>query len=139
MKRYFIKRFRNTKPEDIEREVSLQTIASKYGLSPFIVSTDYSTYIRMDNLNVMNIADMYGEYLDDIPEDIQNQIIDILWVLYHECKIEYLDITPYNFIEKEGKVFVIDFGDARKRGKYMDPFLEDIFDTWELKWNNEFR
>ena len=60
-------------------------------------------------------------------------------IIENIVSVEPKEDTVEIFIEKEGKVFVVDFGDARKRGKYMDPFLEDIFDTWELKWNNEFR
>ena len=138
MKRYFIKRFRNSNPVAVGLEAIFQTIAATYGISPNIVSTDCSTYIKMVHLNEPCIADKYGENLDDIPEDIQEQIIEILWALYHECGIEYLDVTPYNFIEKKCRVYVVDFGDAKERDEYMDDYLREMFDTWKLKWNDDF-
>jgi tRNA A-37 threonylcarbamoyl transferase component Bud32 len=52
--------------------------------------------------------------------------------------IEYLDVTPYNFIEKDGTVYIIDFGHARNVSDYLDDYLDDIFANWKLKWNPEF-
>ena len=135
----FTKTFDNIPAEDVAREVELQTRASKIGLSPNILHTDHANFITMEYVDAMCLADMYGDSIDDVPDDIQNQILDILWVLYNTCHIEYVDITPYNFIENDGVVLIIDFGHARDATDTMDPFLEKLFDTWKLEWNPEFK
>ena len=82
---------------------------------------------------------MYGERIEDMPKEILEQINTILTRLYLECDIEYIDITPYNFIEKEGTLIVIDFGDARIAPK-KDWFLAELFKNKMLKqWNPDFR
>jgi serine/threonine-protein kinase RIO1 len=102
--------------EKIRREVSLQRLASAMQVAPAI--------------------------LEDIPVWIRSEIIEHIWTLYSCCQIQYIDITPYNFIEHEGRVWVIDFGDAfRNRPKAkLHPFLKRMFDTWTLTmWNPEFK
>jgi serine/threonine-protein kinase RIO1 len=82
---------------------------------------------------------MYGEDFKDMPKPILDQIYDILVRLYLECDIEYIDITPYNFIEKDDKVWIIDFGDAQEAPK-KDWFLNEVFKNRTLtEWNIDFR
>jgi hypothetical protein len=54
--------------------------------------------------------------------------------------IEYIDITGYNFIEKKGKVYIIDFGDAiyKKKDKEMNWFLS-YFLGGHNGWNPDFK
>jgi RIO-like serine/threonine protein kinase len=134
MKRYW----KDLGCKDPYLEVKLQMIASDHDIAPKVIDTDYRTFVEMEHLDELCIADKYGENINNIPTDIQEQILDILWMLYNECGILYLDVTPYNFIEKDGKVYVIDFGDAKQGGE-LNEYLQDLFDTWKLKWNEDFR
>ncbi len=55
--------------------------------------------------------------------------------------IEYIDITPYNFIELNNKIYLIDFGHARFRTKsksinwFLKRFLFDMIN----EYNPDFR
>lgn len=138
----FTKNVCNLSPEQIRQEVRLQTIASSMGVSPAILSTDYATYIHMEKAGPMCIADKYGEDIEHLSDWIKEEIVEHLWTLYSCCNIQYIDITPYNFIEQDGRIWVIDFGDAfrNKPKTKLHPFLKSIFDSWKLtKWNPEFK
>ena len=138
----YIKRFPNTSAEDVLREATLQRLAAEYGLAPCVLETDEESFITMEDIGEMNLADLYGEKIEDIPVSIKRDIWNILWALYSCCGIEYTDVTPYNFIEKDGRVWILDFGHARKiiRGD-IDPWLLDILcdeSTMLSEWNAEF-
>ena len=120
-------------------EVNLQKIASEHGLAPIVIYSDYESYIVMEKIDGMNLADKYGDKMRNIPRRIRNQILDILWELYTYAGIEYVDVTPYNFIEKDGIVWIIDFGHARIADEDMDPYLAKIFTSWKLSWNPKFK
>jgi len=134
----FIKDVSSRTEKQIRDEVELQTRASRKNLAPKILKTDYNTYIKMEKIPEMCIADKYGEHIRDIPKYILTEIYNIIYRLYYECDIEYVDVTPYNFIEYEGKVWVIDFGDAKPVKK--DYYLEEVFNNGCLTgWNPEFK
>jgi tRNA A-37 threonylcarbamoyl transferase component Bud32 len=134
----FIKRFPNTPYEEIRREARLQRRAAALGISPNVKRCTTFTIV-MENLNTPCLAEMYGDRIDDIPEWIREEILDILYALYTVAKIEYIDVTPYNFIERDGVVWIIDFGHAHDVSGEMDPYLDEVFATWNLsKWNPEF-
>jgi tRNA A-37 threonylcarbamoyl transferase component Bud32 len=132
----FIKRFKNTPYEDIRREARFQRKAAELGLSPRVIRCNKNSII-MENLNKPCIADQYGDNIDDIPEWIQEEILAILFTLYL-IGIEYVDVTPYNFIEKDNKIWIIDFGHARNVPDYVDDYIDDLFANWKLKWNSDF-
>ena len=138
----YTKRFTDTLPSDVETEAALQRIGSMYGVSPDVLDTDDETYITMEDVGEMNIADMYGEKIEDIPENIKRDIWNILWVLYSCGNIEYIDVTPYNFIEKDGRVWVVDYGHARtvRRGNINPWLLNVLCDNRMIltEWNPEF-
>jgi tRNA A-37 threonylcarbamoyl transferase component Bud32 len=132
----------------ITREIEMQEIAATYGFSPKIINSKitynkedgkYIGNITMENIFAMNIADKYGEDPVNIPKLIWDQIRTILKILYYEEGIEYIDITGYNFIEKNGKVYVIDFGDAlyTKKDKELNWFL-NYFLAGHNGWNPDF-
>jgi len=74
----------------------------------------------------------------EILKEIMKEIYNILYRLYHECDIEYVDVTPYNFIEYNGKVWVIDFGDAKAVKKNW--YLQEVFENeLILTWNPDYR
>lgn len=134
----FYKDVSNRKEKDIRREVELQERASKIGVSPKILDTNFKTYIKMENLDEMCIADMYGEDFDKMPKDIIDEIYNILMRLYLECDIEYIDVTPYNFIKKDDKLWIIDFGDARL--VETNWFIKEVMINKKLvRWNPDFR
>lgn len=133
----------------ISREIEMQEIASNYNFSPKIINSiitfnkkdeKYIGNITMENLQEMCIADMYGENPKDIPKKIWDQIRVILKILYFNEGIEYIDITGYNFIEKNGKVYIIDFGDAiySKKDKEINWFLKYFLDGHN-GWNPDFK
>jgi RIO-like serine/threonine protein kinase len=136
----YTKYFDGTPSKDIEREFRLQKISAERGHSPNVINTDRETFIRMEHLYEDCLADKYGSRIQDIPAWIRKDIVEILWDLYDTCGIQYLDVSPYNFIEKNKQVWIIDFGHARDDLDYLDPYLEKIFNNWKLaRWNPEFK
>jgi RIO-like serine/threonine protein kinase len=128
--------------EFAETEIELQQIASKYDFVPKIINTEFTDekcIITMENIEGVNLADKYGDKSEDIPENIWVQIRNALTILLEEEGIEYVDITPYNFIEKDGKIYVIDFGDAFYTDLIdINPFLNDFIYNGLNEWNEEF-
>lgn len=138
----YIKQFAGTTKYRVRLETELQNKGAAYGLSPEIIDTDSATFIKMEHLNDMCIADKYGENIDDIPEYIKRDIWNILWILYSCCNIEYIDVTPYNFIEKNGRVWVIDYGHAYiSKRRNMNEWLHRVLSNDQMiltEWNSEF-
>lgn len=134
----FIKRFPHTPYEDIRREARLQRRAAGLGISPKVIRCNHNSIV-MEKIDEMCIADKYGETIENLPEWLKEDILDLLYTLYTVLAIEYVDVTPYNFIEKDGVVWVIDFGHARNATYDLDPYLDEAFAEWNLtKWNDEF-
>jgi len=128
-------------------EVELQTIASKYGFAPKVYEifhTNTETIICMERINAPCLADVYGENPQEIPHKLWKQIETIVTTLYEEEGIEYVDLTPYNFIELPNeKLYIIDFGDAYYTDKNMPKhpnnwFLREFLDG-EMTWNPDFK
>ena len=94
----------------------------------------------MEDLQEMCLADKYGEEFSSLSPQIILQIRLILDTLFENEGIEYIDITPYNFIEKNNKVYIIDFGHAY----YVNPakktnwFLKDFLEGTN-SWNPDFK
>jgi tRNA A-37 threonylcarbamoyl transferase component Bud32 len=134
----FIKDVSNRTEEQIRQEVILQTRAAEKGLAPRVISSDYKTYIEMEKIPEMCVADKYGENIKNIPKTVISDIYKIIRTLYHECDIQYVDVTPYNFIECDGRLWVIDFGDAIPVVKNW--YLQELFDNeCVLEWNPDFK
>ena len=132
--------------KDIENEIELQQIAAKHRISPKILDYTFDEMgciIKMENLNELCLADKYGDLPEHIPKDIWRQIHDIIEYLYEQEGIEYIDITPYNFIEKEGKVYIIDFGHARytdeDNARKINWFLTEFINDRINEWNPDFK
>ena len=128
--------------EFIETEIELQKIASKYDFVPNIIDIETGSekcIIKMENIEALNLADKYGDKPEDIPEHIWPEIRKILTILLEEEGIEYVDITAYNFIEKDDKIYIIDFGDAYYTDLIdINPFLNDFIYKGVNEWNPEF-
>jgi tRNA A-37 threonylcarbamoyl transferase component Bud32 len=92
----------------------------------------------MQKINHMNISDFYGENIEDVDIDVVDEIRHAISTLYY-ANIEYADITGYNFIRSNGKLWVIDFGHAKyniDKSSY-DPFIIK-FINGENSWNRRF-
>ena len=86
----------------------------------------------------MSISDMYGEKFSNIPKEITDEIRKIIKTLY-DNDIEYPDITGYNFIEYQGKIWIIDFEHASYNydKKTYNPFILEFINGRE-SWNPDF-
>jgi len=132
----------------IEREVEMQKIAVKYGFTPKIIdfkleynkiTSEYTGNIIMEHLNAPCLADIYSDDPAKIPKWIWIKIKEILQTLYDNEGIEYIDITGYNFIEKDNKIYIIDFGDAQYSNKFkkINWFLDEFLNG-HYGWNPDF-
>jgi tRNA A-37 threonylcarbamoyl transferase component Bud32 len=136
----FVKQIDSSIAED---EVDLQMIAARYGFAPTIHHIEkgpLNWIVMMDDLGDENtLSNIYGEDASKIPDWIWDDIRRIIAVLIDEG-VEYQDITSYNFIEKDGKIYVIDFGDARyiSRKREMNWFVKE-FMKGHNGWNPDFR
>ena len=124
-----------------QNEIELQSIAAKYGFAPKIIRTskqDDICLIFMENLDTECLADVYGEDPEEIPEWIWDQIRIMVRTLIEEEGIEYPDITPYNFIEKDNKIYMVDFGDAKYINDDISWFVQEFIDG-ENSWNPDYK
>lgn len=127
--------------EDADNEVELQKIASSYGFSPRVLShnkLEDSSFIMMEDLEAECLADVYGENPDNIPLWIWDEIRSMVTALFNQEGIEYVDITPYNFIEKDNRIYMIDFGDAKYTNGEVNWFLSEFLDG-ENSWNPDYK
>lgn len=127
--------------ETSDTEAALQRIASNYGFSPKVISVtkiDDACFITMEDLEAECLADVYGEDEKDIPKWIWNEIRSMVTALMDQEGIEYVDITPYNFIEKDNRIYMIDFGDARYTEGCPNWFLTEFLDG-ENSWNPDYK
>ena len=132
------KEFTHTPAKEIAREVRLQQTSATLGLSPAVLKTDNKTFIEMEMVDDMALAYKYGYDVDELPNNVRQQVYDLVFTLYQHG-IQYVDITPYNFIEHDGKVWIIDFGHASNR-KRLVPYLRRLFNEGYLhEWNADFR
>lgn len=122
-------------------EVELQQLASKYSFCPKISSvkfTDTGCEVEMNHIKSMCLADFYGDQPSDLPAHIWPKIHHIVKTLYEELGIEYIDITPYNFIEHEENIYIIDFGDAYYKGTRSRNMFHKMFLEKPCTWNPDF-
>jgi tRNA A-37 threonylcarbamoyl transferase component Bud32 len=124
-----------------QNEIELQRIAAQYGFAPKIIRTSMHEdvcLIFMENLDTECLADVYGEDPEEIPEWIWDQIRIMVRTLIEEEGIEYPDITPYNFIEKDNKIYIVDFGDAKYIDGDISWFVQEFIDG-ENSWNPDYK
>ena len=100
---------------------------------PKIISYDKQKEIMvMHKINALNLSDMFGEKSSDIDEYYFDEIRTIIKTL-SDNGIEYPDITGYNFIEHDTKIWIIDFEHAHIRDTFVDKFIQG-----RNKWNPRF-
>jgi len=131
--------FRKTASSELE--IELQKVAAKHGFTPNVLWNEDLEF-EMEMIDAHCLADVYGENSHDIPSWIWDQIIHILTMLYEYEGIEYIDITPYNFIEKDNKVWIIDFGHAyytESPNKPANWFLRELLIDGVCAWNPDFK
>jgi tRNA A-37 threonylcarbamoyl transferase component Bud32 len=121
------------------KEIRLQKLAADLGIAPAVLETDNETYMVMERIPNMCVADFYGTSIRNLPMWVRDQIVNILYTLYSIHKIQYIDVTGYNFVEHEGKVWIIDFGDAYDDQEELHPLLKQIFAKRKLRWNKDFK
>ena len=107
--------------------------------TPKIISYDKKTKIMvMEKIDNMNLSDMHGENDTNIDEYYFDAIRTIIKKLA-EYNIEYPDITGYNFIEYDSKIWIIDF----EHSNIFKTSMKDHFVTKFIgglnKWNPEFK
>lgn len=93
--------------------------------------------LKMVRVGAMSISDYYGESAENIDDDLFTKIRNMIQTLY-DHDILYVDITGYNFIENDKKLWIIDFEHAtynypRKTDEFVEKFLEG-----HNGWNPEF-
>ena len=100
---------------------------------PKIISYDKEKEIMvMHKINALNLSDMFGEKSSDIDEYYFDEIRTIIKTL-SDNGIEYPDITGYNFIEHDNKIWIIDFEHAHIRDTFVNKFIQG-----RNKWNPRF-
>lgn len=129
-----------------ELEIEIQRISAGYEFTPNIhdvVTYDHLSFVCMDHVEGHTLYYLYGDNPDNIPEYVWFDIQKILSTLFLEEGIEYIDITPFNFIQtKAGKIIMIDFGHAY----YTHKNSNGVPQNWVLKrflagefgWNPDF-
>jgi len=106
---------------------------------PKIKTYDKKTkQMTMLRVGKMNVSDYYGELAEHIDDELFTKIRNIIQTL-HDHNILYIDITGYNFIENNNKLWIIDFEHAtynypRKTDKFVENFL-----AGHNGWNPEFK
>ena len=127
-----------------ENEVYIHRIAYARGFAPRIRKINKGTTeweIVMDDLGSQNtLADLYGTDCEDTPDWIWDEIREMVRVLYEDDEIEYVDVTPYNFLEVDDRIWMIDFGDARfaKTDVELDWYLQEFLYGENNIWNSDF-
>ena len=128
-------------------EVELQRVSAQHNFTPNIhevITHKDLSIVCMDRVEGKTIYHLYGDNPDTIPESVWFDIQKILSTLFFEEGIEYIDITPFNFLEtKAGKIIIIDFGHAY----YAEKHHNGVPRNWFLKgflggkfgWNPDFR
>tara|TARA_Y200000002_G_C22661429_1_gene655895 strand:+ start:433 stop:1152 length:720 start_codon:yes stop_codon:yes gene_type:complete len=113
-KEYALKQFRSHKvDEKIIKEAKMQQICSKKGISPKIKEVNtlckYIVMEKMDN----SLMDIIKKYKGKIPKKYQKEIINIVSKL-DNIKIFHGDPNPMNFMFKNNKLYLIDYGFAKE-------------------------
>ena len=107
--------------------------------TPKIISYDKKTKTMvMEKVDNMNLSDMHGENDYDLDEYYFDEIRTIIKTL-SEHNIEYPDITGYNFIEHDKKIWIIDFEHSSIFKKDMKDLFVGKFISGLNKWNPRFK
>jgi predicted Ser/Thr protein kinase len=96
----------------IVREAKLQMVASAHGIAPKVYEYDGDgKYIVMEKMDV-NLFDCFRQQDGALTREQQKALISLFKAL-DACKVFHGDPNPLNFMQKNGKWYVIDFGFAK--------------------------
>lgn len=125
---------------DVEfKEYYMQNYVYNLGIVNVPKIFDYNKKTKtmiMEKINNDNISDVYGEDMKNISDELYDKIRNIIKTLY-DNGVEYIDVTGYNFIEHEEKIWIIDFEHAKKIGKQKNEFVQ-TFISGKKEWNIDF-
>jgi tRNA A-37 threonylcarbamoyl transferase component Bud32 len=95
--------------------------------------------IVMRKIPALCLADMYGEEYDNIPNNIKQMVYDAICLMFYN-NYYYPDITGYNFIYWQDKIWVIDFEHAHFDLQLHDKpsFMKDFVEGKVKGWNPDF-
>jgi tRNA A-37 threonylcarbamoyl transferase component Bud32 len=95
----------------------------------------------MEKIMNMNVADEYGEDAKNVPKKLFKIMQEIIKKLYYSG-IEYPDITGYNFIFCNNKMYLIDFEHSKlfsnETMHQVDPFVIK-FIKGACEWNPVYK
>ena len=111
--KYAMKTFKKNKSSDkLRKEARFQEIASEYNISPKIIEIDtVSKYIVMEKLD-KHLFDVLKEKNGILSIEQQKQVIKIFKIL-DKCQIFHADCNLMNYMYKNKKLYIIDFGMAK--------------------------
>lgn len=131
---YYIKHSVSQKEYEMHKHVQKLGIVNV----PKILAYDRDTQIMlMERVNYMNISDYYGENDTDITPELFARIREIIKTLY-DNNVVYPDITGYNFIEYDKKIWIIDFEHSNFKPLLQDAFVVKFINGAD-KWNPRFK
>jgi tRNA A-37 threonylcarbamoyl transferase component Bud32 len=111
---YAMKTFRKQKSSHmLRKEANLQQIAANKGISPNIIEIDtVSKYIVMEKMDG-HLFDIMKKQNGNLKQSYQKQIVKIFKML-DEAKVFHGDSNILNYMFKGSKIYIIDFGMAKK-------------------------
>lgn len=133
---YFIKH----SVTDHEKEMQKYVIEKDIVNVPRVIS--YNKQFKrmvMSKVDGMTVADMYGENVKDVPDEVYKKLVDIVRDL-KDNGVCYPDFTGYNFIidnNDNDKIWVIDFEHAYRSPENECPCIDNILNG-QKSWNTEF-
>ena len=131
---YYIKKDVSMKEYEMHKHVHSLGIVN----TPKILAYDRDTKVMiMEKVNYMNVSDYYGEKETDISPELFKKIRQIIQTLY-DNNIVYPDITGYNFIEFDKRIWIIDFEHSNFKPLLQDNFVVKFIDGLN-KWNPRFK
>jgi len=131
---YYIKHQVSLKEYEMHKHVHSLGIVN----IPKILAYDRDTQVMlMERVNHMNVSDYYGEKATDITPDLFQKIRTIIKTLY-DNNIVYPDITGYNFIEFNNRIWIIDFEHSNFKSLLTDDFVVKFINGLD-KWNPRFK
>lgn len=131
---YYIKKDVSLKEYEMHKHVHSLGIVN----TPKILAYDRDTKVMiMEKVNYMNVSDYYGEKETDISPELFKKIRQIIQTLY-DNNIVYPDITGYNFIEFDKRIWIIDFEHSNFKPLLQDNFVVKFIDGLN-KWNPRFK
>lgn len=94
----------------------------------------------MANIDGISVSDMYGDDIEDVPDDVYEKIREIMMKLV-DNGIEYPDFTGYNFIldnNVPNKLWLIDFEHATCGDSTDNEFIMGVY-SGVKSWNDEYK